>query len=275
MLRLETRMILWALLTIVLIEYSRWMAQQPANYVVQLTNDTDELESSTDKMNPFSDMTIRKDFIRKVFFILTFQLMITLALICLFVFCIPIKTWVLLNPWFTYTLFPALFGLIITLACFEDARRKVPENFFLLFIFTLVEGLLLGAVSVFYHAEEVMWAIGGTALVTWGLTLFALQTKFDFTNHFAILWALSFVLVLYGALSFFMPSYWLHLIYAALGTLLFSGYLVLDTQLMLGGSHQYALSPEEYVFATLNLYLDIINIFIFILQLISSERYPP
>ncbi|XP_068942260.1 protein lifeguard 2-like [Petaurus breviceps papuanus] len=248
------------------------MAYQPANYVVQVTDSADELQSSTEELNPFSDMTIRKDFIRKVFFILTFQLMITLGLICLFIFCIPIKTWVLLNPWFTYTLFPAIFVLIVILACFEDARRKVPENFFLLFIFTLVEGLLLGAISVFYHADEIMWAVGGTALVTWSLTLFALQTKFDFTSLSAILWTILFVLILYGSLYFFMRSYWLHLIYAALGTLVFSVYLVLDTQLMLGRSLQYALSPEEYVFAALNLYLDITNIFVFILQLISTER---
>ncbi|XP_072507612.1 protein lifeguard 1-like isoform X2 [Notamacropus eugenii] len=248
------------------------MTHQPASYVVQMTNDTDEPQNSPDKMNLFSDMTIRKGFIRKVFFILTFQLMITLGIICLFIFCIPIKTWVLLNPWFTYILIPALFVLIIILACFEDARCKVPENFFLLFIFTLVEGMLLGSISVFYHAEELMWAVGGTSLVTWGLILLAQQTKFDFTSLSANLWVLLLVLILYGTLYSLMRTYWLRLIFAALGTLFFSVYLVLDIQLMLGRSYQYALSPEEYVFAALNLYLDITNIFVFILELISTER---
>ena len=49
-------------------------------------------------------------------------------------------------------------------------------------------------------------------------------------------------------------------------------YLVFDTQLMLGGKHRYALSPEEYIFASLNLYLDIINMFLFILTIIGSAR---
>jgi len=35
---------------------------------------------------------------------------------------------------------------------------------------------------------------------------------------------------------------------------------------MLGGKHRYALSPEEYIFAALNLYLDIINMFLYILS---------
>lgn len=39
-------------------------------------------------------------------------------------------------------------------------------------------------------------------------------------------------------------------------------------QLLMGG-HKYSLSPDEYVFAALNLYLDIINIFLYILDLLS------
>ena len=35
---------------------------------------------------------------------------------------------------------------------------------------------------------------------------------------------------------------------------------------------QYSLSPEEYVFAALNLYLDIINLFMYILQIIGNSR---
>jgi len=62
------------------------------------------------------------------------------------------------------------------------------------------------------------------------------------------------------------------LVYASLGALLFSVYLVYDTQLMLGGNHKYSISPEEYIFAALNLYLDIINIFMYILTIIGLSR---
>lgn len=47
-------------------------------------------------------------------------------------------------------------------------------------------------------------------------------------------------------------------------------YLVYDTQIMMGGGKMYAISPEEYIFAALNLYLDIINMFLYILQLVSA-----
>ena len=56
------------------------------------------------------------------------------------------------------------------------------------------------------------------------------------------------------------------------GALIFSCYLVYDTQLMMGGTHAYSLSPEEYIFASLNLYLDIINLFMYILSIIGNSR---
>lgn len=52
----------------------------------------------------------------------------------------------------------------------------------------------------------------------------------------------------------------------------FTRYLVYDTQLMMGGKHKYSISPEEYIFAALNLYLDIVNIFLYILTIIGASR---
>ena len=45
------------------------------------------------------------------------------------------------------------------------------------------------------------------------------------------------------------------ILYATLGAMIFSVYIVFDTQLIIGGKY-YAIDPEEYIFAALNLYLD-------------------
>lgn len=47
-------------------------------------------------------------------------------------------------------------------------------------------------------------------------------------------------------------------------------FLVFDTQLLMGNKH-YSMSPEEYIFATLNIYLDIIYIFSFFLQIFGKR----
>lgn len=51
----------------------------------------------------------------------------------------------------------------------------------------------------------------------------------------------------------------------------FPQFLAVDTQLLLGNK-KLALSPEEYIFASLNLYTDIINIFLYLLALVGHAR---
>ena len=60
--------------------------------------------------------------------------------------------------------------------------------------------------------------------------------------------------------------------YGSAGALIFSLYIVYDTQLMMGGKHKYSLNPEEYVFAALSLYLDVINLFLYILMIVGASR---
>ena len=48
-------------------------------------------------------------------------------------------------------------------------------------------------------------------------------------------------------------------------------FLAFDTQLLMGNK-RYTISPEEYVFATLSLYLDIIYLFSFLLQIMGGGR---
>ncbi|OWK06237.1 hypothetical protein Celaphus_00011858 [Cervus elaphus hippelaphus] len=239
-------------------------------YVVQISPETTTDDVSPD---PFSEAAVRRAFIVKVFFLLSIQLLITGAIISLFVFWDALRSWVIKHPWFNYSLLPAFFVVFIILACCGKLRRQVPANYILLGLFTILQGLLLGTVSVFYDAEEVLWATGVTALVTLSLSLFALQTKWDFSLLNGMLFVLLFVLIIYGILLIFIRSYWLHLLYAGLGTVLFSLYLVMDVQLMVGGHHHHSnLDPEEYVFAALNIYMDIINLFLFILRLIGMGR---
>lgn len=61
------------------------------------------------------------------------------------------------------------------------------------------------------------------------------------------------------------------LVYSSIGALLFSFYIIYDTQLMMGGKHKYSIHPDEYIFAALSLYIDIINLFLFILSIITGN----
>ena len=47
-------------------------------------------------------------------------------------------------------------------------------------------------------------------------------------------------------------------------------WIVFDVQLMMGGKHKLSISPEEYALAALNLYLDIVQLFMYLLILVGG-----
>ncbi|XP_063697378.1 protein lifeguard 2-like isoform X2 [Culicoides brevitarsis] len=247
---------------------------QAAQPMFQDTNNnfSTDFEAQADNRFDFDDQTVRKAFIRKVYMILMVQLLITFGVIALFVFHEPTKKWTYEHPELFWIAFAVMIVTLISMACCTNVRRKTPMNFIFLFLFTLAEAFLLGVVSSVYDVQEVLMAVGLTAGVCLALTLFAFQTKWDFTVIGGSLCAATFCLLFLGIFAIIFPGKILSLVYASLGVVLFSVYLVYDTQLMMGGKHKYSISPEEYIFAALNLYLDIVNIFMYILTIIGASR---
>merc|ERR1712151_142410 len=101
----------------------------------------------------------------------------------------------------------------------------------------------------------------------------------DFTGLGAYLLAALFGLVAFGFVIIRFSWVWpgmystAHMIYAALGAILFSFYIVYDTQLIVGGRHKkHQFSVDDYAFAALNLFLDVINLFLMLLSLFGSRK---
>lgn len=162
------------------------------------------------------------------------------------------------------------FATLITLSCFESARRKHPLNYILLGVFTLCEAYLVGAISSTYDVEEVAVAVGITAVICLGLTLFAFQTKIDFTMKSGAMMVVLLGFMVFGLLMIWFHSRILRILYATIGAIIFSCYLVIDTQMLIGGPrHKLRASIDDAIFVALQLYLDVVNIFLFILQLVG------
>ncbi|KAJ6661475.1 hypothetical protein lerEdw1_014384 [Lerista edwardsae] len=138
-------------------------------------------------------------------------------------------------------------------------------------ILTLSLSYMVGMIAGFYRTDAVIMAVGITAAVCFTVVLFSLQTKYDFTSCRGVLLVCLMVLLIFSILCIFIRSRILEIVYASLGALLFTCFLAVDTQMILGNK-QLALSPEEYVFAALNLYTDIINIFLYILAIIGRAK---
>ena len=213
---------------------------------------------------------VRKGFVVKTYGILLTQLAITCGFICLS-FIKPIRKEIQRNfdsplilvffiVFFTVTIIVA-----IVFGCCRETARTVPINYILLFSFTLCMSFYCLLLTSFFKPKEVVSAVILTFGATVGITIYAAKTSDDFTYCGAFLFALLFILVFS-----FILFWWVGFIifYLILGILIYSLYIIYDTQLIIGNkTFQYNI--DDYCLAALNLYIDIIYLFIRILQLIA------
>lgn len=130
---------------------------------------------------------------------------------------------------------------------------------------------MLGMVSAYHDIDAVLIAIGITLLITIGVTIFAMQTKYDFTkNCILVPICLCFALIGFGIACIFFRNDIMQAVYGGLGAVLMALFLVIDTQMILGGK-RYQFSEEDYISATLQLYLDICYIFMYILNMFTNN----
>ncbi|CRK95403.1 CLUMA_CG008736, isoform A [Clunio marinus] len=126
----------------------------------------------------FNDQSVRKGFVKKVFSIVTIQLLVTFGIVCWFVYHEPTNIWAQEAFIFWIILLVALVVVTIILGCFIEFRRNFPMNIICLSIYTILMGLLLGVTAAFYESFAVMLAIGITIAVTIALTIFAFPCHF-------------------------------------------------------------------------------------------------
>lgn len=215
--------------------------------------------------------SVRRGFIVKTYGILLTQLAITCAFIAL-TFIPPIKKFIhedLFNSPVVIT-FLIIFTIVtivvvIVFSCCRETARTVPINYILLFAFTLCMSFYCLLLCSLYETDLVLSAGILTFGATVGLTLYAVKTKTDYTYCGAFLFALLFILILSVCL-FFWVGYVIFVL--LLGILVYSLYIIYDTQLIIGNK-TFSYNVDDYCLAALNLYIDIIYMFIKILQLLS------
>jgi len=219
----------------------------------------------------FSEKSIRLAFVRKVYGILFCQVAVTAAIVAWFTFDKALIHYVERHFYIYIISIVLLFVSLIVLSCCPDVRRDFPTNFIFLGIFTIVESFFLGCTASYYKTESVLLAMGICGILILALTLFAFQTKYDFTACGGFLFAILLIFTIVGILY----SFWhnkSNLIISGIGAAIFCLYIIYDTQLMLGGNHKYALSPEEYIFAALNLYIDFVVLFGYLLSIVGGKN---
>lgn len=156
------------------------------------------------------------------------------------------------------------FGLLFVVHKMADSAKGLPA----IFAFTGVMGASLGPMLSFYLAMEngpsmVLQALGGTALIFFSLSAYALSSKKDFSYLGGFLMTGLIVAVVAIIANIFLAIPLLSITISAVVVMIMSGLILFDTSRIIQGGE------TNYIRATVGLYLSIFNIFVHLLHLLA------
>ena len=248
--------------------------QKEGEYPVEIKT---QEQSHSDEGDEVSDaqiqMAVRAGFIRKVYGILSIQLMITFGAVF---FCQikPIKSLIFKNQALSGNLvvFSSLLFLVLflCLACCRGLSRKVPYNYLFLLGITICEAIACAIASSIYSFQIVALALLLTIVATLAITFYACTTKNDFSTCRVGLYVIISQMFTIGIIAVLFRIRALYAFYTFGMTGVVGIYLVYDTQLILG-KLGVGYSVDDYIFATLEIYMDIIRLFLLILRILGNS----
>lgn len=192
------------------------------------------------------------------------QLLLTTVLSSVSFFSDSYRIWIQSHSWLMLV---SVISALVFMGLTYWKRKSYPSNLIFLGAFTALEAYAISVVTSFYDARIVIQALVLTLGIFVALTLFACQTKYDFTSWIPYLFGALWFLIMFGFMAAFMtPNSKLDLVYGGLAALIFSAYILVDTQLIMRHYH-----VEEEIAAAISLYLDIINLFLAILRILNSQ----
>jgi FtsH-binding integral membrane protein len=166
--------------------------------------------------------------------------------------------------------FIAFFCSLAPLLLATRKKAEFPMNIGLVLLFNFVMGVIISP-ALYLYGRQQPGLIGQAAVLTLGafgiLTLYAFVSRRDFSAWGSFLIVGLFVLIGTSILNFFIGNATADLWLAGVAVLLFSGLLVFDTWRL---RNRYG--PDEYVGAAVNIYLDLLNMFMAILRVLGNRR---
>ncbi|MBW3080568.1 Bax inhibitor-1/YccA family protein [Bifidobacterium saguinibicoloris] len=145
------------------------------------------------------------------------------------------------------------------------------------YVYAALMGFTLSSIFWVYTTADIVVALGITAAFFLALTMFSLTTKFDMLKLGPILMVGLIVLIVSQLVLLFIPGVGgATRIVCAFGILVFAGMTMYDAQSTRALFEQYEAQGPEMVrkisiLCALNLYLDFVNMFLYILQLFGSR----
>ncbi|MFI5287562.1 MAG: Bax inhibitor-1 family protein [Candidatus Dormibacteria bacterium] len=167
----------------------------------------------------------------------------------------------------------ALIGGFITLLVLRGVREVAPINLVLLGVFAILEGVVLGQVLELYVSSGLGFIVFQAAAATAVATLVAgaagYTTRRDLSGFGGYLLAALLIVIVASVIGLFVQVPWLQTAISAVSALLFTAFLVFDLNRV---ARTQGATEGQAIMLAVSVYLDIFNLFLDLLSLLSGRR---
>ena len=179
---------------------------------------------------------------------------------------VPLAQTILMHPFISF--FLVLGSIFVVMP-----MRKTPGvNVLALLGFTFLSGsVIVGPIFMFLARAQALDLVFEAAAITGsifvGLTAYTFISKKDFSFLSGVVWVGLTAVIAISLINLFVQSSAANLALAWIGSVLFSLFVLYDTSRIMR-THE----SDEYVSAAISLYLDFLNLFLSILNILMSSR---
>ena len=144
--------------------------------------------------------------------------------------------------------------------------------------YSILNGLTLSVIFFAYTAESITSTFFITAATFGGMALYATTTKRDLSTMGNYLGMALWGLIIAAVVNMFLKSSTFDMMISGIGVLVFCGLTAYDTQYILNISRNYSGSLDESdyirfsIIGALKLYLDFINMFLYMLRFVGRRK---
>ncbi len=221
------------------------------------------------------ELTAQRTFMARVFGWMTIGMLVTAVTAFALDATPTIRQAIMGNTGIFWTLIIVQFGVALA---FGFLLNKLPAAVaaVLFLVYSLITGVVFSSLFLIYNIGTLYAAFFITAGMFGGTAIFGWVTKKDLSRMGSLLFMALLGLILATVVNIFLHSSGLSMLINYAGVLIFTGLTAYDVQKM---KRLYAVGPagsriynRTAIWGAFELYLDFINLFLFILRILGSRR---
>ena len=225
------------------------------------------------------DEGLRRYFL-KIYALMSSGLLIT-AIAAFAVFSVPALTSLMFNVEMGYVTGMTPVGWIITFAplgialyfSFGFDRINAQNAQMLFWVYSGLMGMSLASLGFTFTGTSIARTLFICSSMFGGMSIYGYTTKKDLTSMGSFLYMGLIGLILTSVINMFLQSSAVEFALSVVGVLVFTGLIAYDTQKLKALYYQGADSSDKMgIMAAFTLYLDFINLFVFLLRFLGDKR---